>query len=313
MENIIIDTDTAGDDVTSIMLAALSPINLISISIAAGNVPVELGAKNALLTLEKVNKKNVPVFIGSRKPMLRDLVTAQYVHGNDGMGNSNFPDPQKQPENGNASAELVNYAEMYKKNLIICAQAPLTNIALATLMDNNFPKNVKHLYIMGGTYRHAGNITPAAEYNFFVDPEAAYIVLKSGFNATILPWDLCAEHGTITIDEIMHNYEKNKTDLFKFYLDVNRSAIEYNKSGKSGININGLTHSDSLLMSCILNNDIIMETKNVRVDISIEDEITRGFSSMIPDDNSKIKVITRINEDKFKKFLFGSLQNGIKD
>ncbi len=107
--------------------------------------------------------------------------------------------------------------------------------------------------------------------------------------------------------------KKIKQTFFKFYLDVNRSAIEYNKSGKSGININGLTHSDSLLMSCILNNDIIMETKNVRVDISIEDEITRGFSSMIPDDNSKIKVITRINEDKFKKFLFGSLQNGIKD
>ncbi len=312
MKYCVIDTDTAGDDVTSIIIGSLLELNIVGITTVAGNVPVALATKNALLTLEKVNRSDIPVFQGADKPLLRDLVTAQYVHGDDGMGNSNFEDPVKRPEQMNAAIKLVDFAREYSGNIIICAQAPLTNIALATMIDRHFSENVEHLYIMGGTFRHSGNITPAAEYNFYVDPEAADIVLHAGFNITILPWDVCISQTTIGMNEINEQYRKNKNALFKFYLDVNRSAIEYNKSGRSGILIDGLTHSDSVLMSLILDSTIIEEIKNVNIDISKFDELTRGFSSMCIDSASNIKVITKVNSDKFKEILFNTLAKGTK-
>ena len=311
MKNCIIDTDTACDDVTSIIIGSLSELNLLAVTTVAGNVPVALATKNALLTLEKIHKLDVPVYMGANKPLMRELVTAQYVHGNDGMGNSNFAEPTKKAEKLSAAVKLVEYAKEYSNNLIICAQAPLTNIALATMLDRNFPKNVQHLYIMGGTFRHSGNITPAAEYNFYVDPEASDIVLHAGFKITILPWDVCIEEATINIDEIIENFEKSKSMLFKFYLDVNKAAIEYNKSGKAGMILNGLTHSDSVLMSLILDKTIIKEIETVKVQISKCDETTRGFSSMSLDSESDIDVITKINSEKFKKILFNTLTKQI--
>ncbi len=297
--NLLIDTDTAGDDVTSIMMAGLSGVNLVGVTTVAGNVPVDLGTRNALITLEKIGR-DVPVYSGAASPLLRKLVTAQYVHGNDGMGNSNFNDPLRTNKMENAVNKILNLSHEYKNELIICAQAPLTNIALAVIKDRTLPERIKHLYIMGGTYRHSGNITPAAEYNFYVDPEAANIVLNAGFKCTLLPWDTCIYDGTLNMEELRYVTENN-SDLSKFYLNVNKSGIEFNNTNGSGLNLNGLTHSDSLLMSIILDNSIIEETIRARMEIEYHSETTRGFSSVTQnnDEFKNVEIIIKANKNKF--------------
>ncbi len=297
--NLIIDTDTAGDDVTSLMIAGLSDINLIGITTVAGNVPLDMCTKNALITLEKINV-NVPVYRGSDSPLIQKLVTAQYVHGDDGMGNSNFAIPVRSYEKENAVNKILNLSYEYENELIICAQAPLTNLALAVIKDRTLPERIKHLYIMGGAYRHSGNVTPSAEYNFYVDPEAADIVLNAGFKCTLLPWDTCIYDGTLNMEELRYITENN-SDLSKFYINVNKSAIEFNNSNRSGLNLNGLTHSDSLLMSIILDNSIIEETIRASMKIEYHSEITRGFSSAIKnnDEFKNVEIITKANKNKF--------------
>ncbi|MBX6765315.1 MAG: nucleoside hydrolase [Rubrobacteraceae bacterium] len=277
MKRFLIDTDTAGDDVTSLLFALRWPgVSLEAITVVAGNVYLHEAVENALYTVE-VAGGSVPVFVGVDRPLLRPLVTAHYVHGEDGMGNSWFPKARQRPEKLHAVDAIIESADRWQGELEIIAQAPLTNLALALIKDPQLPRKVKRLWIMGGTNNSLGNITPAAEFNFYVDPEAARMVLRGGFNTILVPWDVCVKDGVLTRQELAPILEM-KTKLSEFYLAVNRTAWEFNRTHVEGGGVDGITHPDSLMMAMAIDEGLILERGSYFVDVEIYGELTRGYS-----------------------------------
>ena len=277
MQRFIVDTDTAGDDVTSLLIGLRSPsVSLEAITVCAGNVELDMCVRNALYTTEVAERTDVPVFAGAEKPLDRELVTAHYVHGQDGMGDSNFPPPTKQPERLPAAEAIVEIADRLSGELEIIAQAPLTNIALALSLDPALPSKVKRLWIMGGSNNYVGNITPAAEFNFYVDPLAAKQVLAAGFETTIVPWDVCVHDGVLLEEELRPVVEMG-TPLSEFYLAVNRAVRRFMLEE---FGIDGISHPDAIMIAMAIDRSVVAESERMFVDVEAESILTRGYSLM---------------------------------
>ncbi|MFQ3585856.1 MAG: nucleoside hydrolase [Cyanobacteriota bacterium] len=307
LQRFLIDTDTAGDDVTSILFGLLWPNSRVeAITICAGNLDLEQCSENALYTLEVAGKAGIPVYPGASKPLVGKLVTAAHVHGEDGMGNSFFPKAKQRPESMFAPAAIVELANRYAGELQIIAQAPLTNLALALAQDPTLPQKVKKLWVMGGTNNALGNITPAAEFNFYVDPEAAQIVLQAGFDVVLSPWDLSVSDGLLTQEELEPILSLD-TPLSRFYLAVNRVAWEFNRSHPGGGGLNGITHPDSLTMAMALQPELIRESRRHYVDVECRGERTRGYSLVdrlgIMGQPANAEVVLRADKLAFREML----------
>ncbi|KSV88975.1 nucleoside hydrolase [Sinorhizobium sp. GL28] len=190
---IIIDTDPGQDDAAAIMLAFGSPeeIDLLGITTVAGNVPLTLTARNARILCELCDRPKVRVFSGADKPIARPLVTAEHVHGKTGLDGPTLDEPRMKLEEQHAVDFIVetlrNEAE---GSVTLCTLGPLTNIALALQKAPEIAPRVKELVMMGGGFFEGGNITPAAEFNIYVDPEAADIVFRSGIPIVMMPLDV---------------------------------------------------------------------------------------------------------------------------
>lgn len=178
---IILDTDPGVDDALAIMyLAAQEDAEIVAVGSVHGNVPAPLAAQNALRVLELVNI-SAPVAIGAARPLAQPLQTAEFVHGDDGLGGNAGASPQGTPVAESAAEQLVRLARAEPGELTLLALGPLTNIALAVLLEPDLPKLLRSVVIMGGAVAVPGNITPYADANFFHDPEAADLVLGAGF------------------------------------------------------------------------------------------------------------------------------------
>ena len=190
---IIIDTDPGQDDAVAILLALASPddIEVIGITAVAGNVPLPLTHKNARIICELAGKTDIPVYAGCDRPLAHTLVTAEHVHGKTGLDGPNLPDPQMQLTAGHAVDYIIDTLRKAPANTItLCPLGPLTNIATAFEKAPDIIGRVQEIILMGGAYFEVGNITPAAEFNIYVDPEAADIVFKSGAPIVVMPLDV---------------------------------------------------------------------------------------------------------------------------
>jgi purine nucleosidase len=275
MMKLVIDTDTAGDDVTSLLFGLRwQGVELEAITVVAGNVYLDQCVENALYTCEVADRPDVPVYAGADRPLLRELVTAHNVHGEDGMGNSGFPRAKKDVESKHAVDALVELAARHAGKLEVIAQGPLTNIALALRKDPALPEKVRRLWIMGGANNSLGNVTPAAEFNFYVDPEAAHMVLTAGFRTVLVPWDVCVNDGILLRGELAGIIEM-KTKLSEFYLAVNRATWEF---VRDEMGIDGISHPDALTIAMAIDEGLILERGNYFVDCEYESELTRGYS-----------------------------------
>lgn len=190
---IIIDTDPGQDDAVAILLALASPeeLDVLGIVAVAGNVGLHHNANNARKVVELSGRRDIPVYAGCARPMRRALVTAEHVHGDTGLNGPDLPDPTipLQDQHGvDFIIETLMAAE--PKTITLCTLGPLTNIAMALVKEPRIAERVEELVMMGGAYFEVGNITPAAEFNIYVDPEAADIVLRSGIKITIQPLDV---------------------------------------------------------------------------------------------------------------------------
>lgn len=275
MPSFIVDTDTAGDDITALLVGLRWPgVTIEAITVCAGNIELEGCVRNALYTCEAAGREDVEVYVGAEKPLRRDLVTAHYVHGSDGMGNSGFPPPSKKPEGTPAPRRIAELVDAQPGALEIIAQAPLTNIALALREDPSLPAKVKRLWIMGGSNNFVGNITPAAEFNFYVDPEAAKEVLGAGFETTLVPWDVCVHDGVLDRDELQPIVDMD-TDLSRFYLNVNRavSAFMLREHG-----VDGISHPDAIMMAMAIDRGVVVDARRCFVDVETDSRLTRGYS-----------------------------------
>jgi len=190
---IIIDTDPGQDDAVAILLALASPeeLEVLGIVAVAGNVGLHHNANNALKIVELSGRRDIPVYAGCSRPMRRQLVTAEHVHGDTGLNGPDLPAPTLalQPQHGvDYLVETLMAAE--PGTITLCTLGPLTNIAMALVKEPRIAERVAELVMMGGAYFEVGNITPAAEFNIYVDPDAADIVLRSGIPIVIQPLDV---------------------------------------------------------------------------------------------------------------------------
>jgi purine nucleosidase len=302
MTRLIVDTDTAGDDVFSLLIALRHPAaTLEAITVCCGNVAFDQEVENALYTVEMAGRATeVPVYVGCREPLIGEWVGAEYVHGQDGMGDAFFPQAEQRPEPEHAVDELVRRISESPGELTILAQAPLTNLAVAVTRDPSIAQKVAHLYVMGGG---VGNITPAAEYNFYVDPEAAKIVLNAGFPLTLFTWSLTRTHGVFDDDKLA-KIAGLGTPLAAFFGQVNRKAREFDdKVNRLG----GSTHPDSMACAAIVEPGLVLATEQAVVDVETTGDLTRGWSLIDTlgrvDREPNATVVTDYDTDGFFELL----------
>lgn len=190
---IIIDTDPGQDDAVAILLALASPeeIDVLGITAVAGNVPLSLTQKNARIVCELAGKSDTKVFAGCDTPIARKLVTAEHVHGKTGLDGPTLPDPEMALADGHAVDFIIDTLRAEPEGTVsLCPLGPLTNIATALTKAPDIASRIQEIVLMGGAYFEVGNITPAAEFNIYVDPEAAKIVFACGAPIIVMPLDV---------------------------------------------------------------------------------------------------------------------------
>ncbi|KAJ0788101.1 putative inosine nucleosidase [Helianthus annuus] len=273
-KKIIIDTDPGIDDVMAIFLALRSPeVNVIGLTTIYGNVYTTLATRNALHLLEVAGRTDIPVAEGSHVSYVKatKLRVADFVHGVDGLGNQNFPQPKSKPIEKSAAEYLVEQARLYPGEITLVALGPLTNIALAIELDPAFTKNIGQIVLLGGAFLVNGNVNPASEANIFGDPEAADIVFTCG--ADVLAIGLNVTHQVILTDhdrdmlaESNGIFAKYLSKILEFYFSYHRDAY----------NMKGVYLHDPTTILAAVNPSLMTYTEGVvRVQTS---GITRGLS-----------------------------------
>ena len=269
----LIDTDTASDDAVALLMALRRPdVEVAAITVVSGNVPVEQGVRNALYTVELCGAE-IPVFAGAPRPLLREPIYAYFFHGRDGMGEQDYPLPRGSPGKQHAVDVLI---ETIRSNpgIVLVTLGPLSNVALAVMRAPDIVSNVSRCVVMGGTACSLGNVTPAAEFNIWVDPEAARIVFHSGLPVEMVGWQLSRKEAKLS-EEDMSYIRSLGTPLARFALDCNRKAIEANQRRPEEP---GLDLPDPVAMAIALDPSICTRRSTHRVDIETHSELTRGMT-----------------------------------
>lgn len=200
---IIIDTDPGQDDAVAILLALASPeLEVLGITAVAGNVPLSLTEKNARKICELAARPDIKVHAGAVRPMVRNLVTAEHVHGKTGLDGPVLPDPVM-PLQGQHAVDFIVATLMARPagTVTLCTLGPLTNVALALVREPRIASRIARIVAMGGGFFEGGNVTPAAEFNIYVDPQAARVVFEAGIPITLIPLD-CTHQALTTAQRV---------------------------------------------------------------------------------------------------------------
>ncbi len=273
MRNFIIDTDTASDDAVALVMALRQPdIDVKAITVAAGNVPLPQATQNALYTVELCGA-STPVYAGCAKPLLRELETAQEVHGNDGMGDIGLPLRDRAPAPGHAVDVLRQVIRDQAGDITLVTLGPLTNVALALLREPGLAGLVSHCFIMGGIGSGHGNVTPTAEFNIWVDPEAARIVFESGMPITMVGWDISWKYATFDARQAAEIRDIG-TPLARFVVDIQATLTEFAITENA---LPGFDLPDPITMAAAIEPGVCDYAK-MRVDVTTGDGLARGIT-----------------------------------
>ncbi len=316
----LIDTDVASDDAVALIMALRSPaVEVVAITTVAGNVDVAQASRNALYTAELCGS-NVPVFTGAAKPLTRPHVSADWFHGRDGLGDHGYAAPQRAPEKQNATDAIIETIASHP-GLVIVTLGPLTNIALALQKKPAIAANVSRCVVMGGAPCCEGNVTPAAEYNIWCDPEAARIVMRSGLPVELVGWHLCRGEAVLNRGDIQHVLSF-ATPVANFAIECNSHAQQayLTQTGEHGISL-----PDPVAMAVALDPTIVTSQSNHLVDVETDSELTRGMTIVdrlnVAHDvrnrdvwahqlakGNKAKIFWTINNARWKQALYAALQ-----
>lgn len=272
---IIIDTDPGQDDAVAILLALASPdeIEVIGITAVAGNVPLPLTQKNARIICELAGKPEIPVYAGCDRPLAHTLVTAEHVHGKTGLDGPNLPDPQMQLTDGHAVDYIIDTLRTHPaKTITLCPLGPLTNIATAFEKAPDIVERVQEIILMGGAYFEVGNITPAAEFNIYVDPEAADIVFKSG--APIVVMSLDVTHKVLVTKERNDAFRNIGTPVGEA---VAKMTEFFERFDKEKYGSEGAPLHDPCVTAYLIRPDLF-KGRHVNVEIETGSTLTRGMT-----------------------------------
>ncbi len=269
----IIDTDTASDDAVALIMALRwSDVDVKAITVVSGNVSVEQAVQNALYTVELCGK-NVPVYKGAAQPLLRPTSHADWYHGKDGLGDQGYPLPKNAPQTGHAVDALIDTIRA-NPGIVLVTLGPLTNVALAVSKAPEIAQNVSRCVIMGGAACTVGNVTPAAEYNIWADPDAARIVFHSGLPIEMVGWELCRGDANIRENEIAM-IKGFDTPLAHFSVDCNSTAIQANYTQSREV---GIALPDPVAMSVALDPNVVKRMSKHYVEVETNSELTRGMT-----------------------------------
>lgn len=316
---LLIDTDTASDDAVALIMALRSAeVKVVAITVVAGNVSVAQGTSNALFAVELCNA-NVPVYSGAEAPLLRKLVIADWFHGKDGLGDHGYKPKKLRAEPGHAVDAMIQ-AVRDNPGIEIVTLGPLTNLAMALLREPKLAASVKRCIVMGGAPCCAGNVTPAAEYNIWVDPEAARIVVHSGLPLEMVGWQLCRG------DAVLHQADIDrvlalKNPIAEFAIRSNSVAAEasFKQTKHRGISL-----PDPVSMGIALDPSLCTASSHHFVEVEINSELTRGMTivdrldvatdsrnrdvwATAIEHDRKIHVCWSLDIAKWKNLLFSSL------
>ena len=193
---LLIDTDPGVDDALALLMAFDDPEHeVVGLTVAAGNVGLPHTVRNALKLCEVAGHGDVPVYAGCAAPLLHAAPDAAYVHGLDGFGDVGYVPAARQAEAEHAATAIVRLSHAHAGRLLVVALGPLTNLALALKLDPSLPARIGRLVVMGGAVTAHGNITPAAEFNVYFDPEAAAIVFAAFPRFELCDWEATLRHG----------------------------------------------------------------------------------------------------------------------
>src|SRR6266568_4174834 len=267
---VIIDTDPGVDDALALLLAMRSPeLKIEGITPVAGNVPLELTLPNALRMVEIAGRTDIPVAAGAKAPLMRRLVSAAYAHGENGLGGAVFPEPNLKPVTEPAAEFIRHIVRKYPNEVTLITIGPLTNVATALNADPELAAMIKSLVMMGGSLS-GGNITPAAEFNIYVDPEAARIVFQSGIPITMVGLDVTRK--TSLTEDHVRVLEAAHTPVSEAAATIARNAIHHNR--ERGF-LAGPNMHDSLAVAGFLDPSIL-QFQDYYVDVETTGELTAG-------------------------------------
>jgi inosine-uridine nucleoside N-ribohydrolase len=269
----VVDTDTASDDAVALIMALRArDVAVAAITVVAGNVGLAQASRNARYTVELCGAA-VPVFEGAARPLLREPHTAQFFHGEDGLGDQGYAPPRTPPAPGHAVHALIDAIRGHP-GLTLVTLGPLTNVALALLEAPEIAGLVGRCVVMGGAACTVGNVTPAAEYNIWCDPEAARLCFRSGLPIEMVGWELC--RGSACLDDgDVARVRALDTSLGHFAIDCNLTALEANRRlfGEAGIGL-----PDPVAMAVALDPSVVRRKSRHAVDIECEGTLTRGMT-----------------------------------
>ena len=267
----VIDTDTGSDDAVALMLALGNhSVEVLAITTVAGNVPLPLATKNAITTAA-VMGVNVPVHSGHAAPLMRDLGTAQNVHGEDGMGGAPIPQNIPALTGTDAVQQLITLGAQYPGEITLVTLGPLTNLAAALIQDPLTLSRYKKIYLMAGSPEGWGNVTPSAEFNIWCDPESFKIVMRSGTPVVLVGWNISRLFAVIG-DEEKEELRKIGTARAAFTIDINRDVEIF---CRTVTNLDGFDLPDPITMTVAIDPSMVTESEMVHVDVSCSEE-TRG-------------------------------------
>src|SRR5438552_2531668 len=316
----LIDTDVASDDAVALIMALRAPgVRVVAITTVAGNVEVQQATRNALYTAELCGA-NIPVYVGAEKPLLRPHQSATWFHGRDGFGDHNYPPPCQSAGQAHAVDAMITAIEA-NPGLVVVTLGPLTNLALALERKPSIAAKVGRCVIMGGAPCCEGNVTPAAEYNIWVDPEAARVVMLSGLPMELVGWQTSRGESVLNEADIarINGFEN---EVARFALECNSRAREayLEQTGEDGISL-----PDPVAMSVALDPTVGSVWGEHYVEVETRSELTRGMTvvdrlNVATDERNqavwadvlrqrrKVKVCWTIDAKRWKEALFSALR-----
>jgi purine nucleosidase len=317
----LIDTDTASDDAVALIMALNTPeVQVVGITTVAGNVPVAQATRNALYVTELCGA-NVPVYSGCTGPLWRRYEDATWFHGQDGLGDQGYPAPKRSAE-GTHAVDAIIRAVQSNPGVEMVTLGPLTNVALALKREPRITENVSRCVVMGGNPCCEGNVTPAAEYNMWVDPEAARIVFGSGLPIELVGWQLCRGEAVLNARDI-DTVLTLGTPLAQFAIDCNRVAKDayFTQTGQIGISL-----PDPVAMAIALDRAVSIEASDHYLDVEVSSELTRGMTVIdrlgvagnhrnrevwmrVLDQGAKARICWAIDIERWKGILFQALDS----
>lgn len=270
---LLIDTDTASDDAVALIMALRDPaFEVVAITVVAGNVALAQGSRNARYTVELCGA-SVPVHEGAARPLRRAPADAGFFHGQDGLGDQGYPPPKAPPAEGHAVDALIARIRE-RPGILLVTLGPLTNVALALEQAPDIASKVGRCVVMGGAACCVGNVTPAAEYNIWCDPEAARSVFRSGMPIELVGWEHC--RGAANLDDAdIARCRSLGTPLAHFAIDSNQTALRANREL---FHDPGIGLPDPIAMAVALEPGIATRTSRHAVEIECSSPLTRGMT-----------------------------------